>query len=126
VSERGAAWARFVGGRSPHPIEEPSVILTGVRPHEPAHEFAGNPECRICGGLRTPDLDERQYCAGCDRLPERDAAQVRLARIVTPMPRPERRPRSAPKPGPGETRRQRRQRGAFGEADDDGLKGGLG
>src|SRR4051794_18726881 len=46
---RSSAWARFLSGRDPHPVEVPAVVMLGVRPHEPAREFAGNPACMICG-----------------------------------------------------------------------------
>jgi hypothetical protein len=127
---RSRAWSRFLEGRSPHPVEEPAVVMTGIRPFEPEFESYRNPRCRVCNGSV---IAESHFCAGCDRLCPGDEAVIGHARKTTPAPRRE--PRAAPPAGtkaaePATRRRSRaearvRAAGAV-VVEAGGLKGGIG
>jgi rubredoxin len=123
---RGSAWARFLSGRDPHPVEQPDVILTGVRPFESAREFTGNPACIVCGGIRA-ELPDGWYCAGCEKMSPGDEAQIRMARQSTPSPSREKKvpdhPKARPEAPQGRRRKAKAKRVPY---DPTNLKGGLG
>jgi hypothetical protein len=123
---RGSAWSRFLEGRDANPVEDPSIVLTGVRPFEPARDFAGNPACSICGGTRAT-LADGHYCGACDAMSPGDEEQVRHALKVTPSPKPDRKPHAKPRAkGKGAAAGKRRRGKKQAPVEPGDLRGGLG